>query len=142
MDQSDADPTEHYGDLFNSAAEWLGARYQLRGAKALKATLAELTASPHCYREILWLPAAELMLQGMTKPATMVRGASLKCPSLIEVAAWRRESGELTPTEAGAQRSVARYRRKAEQLLAQIGLAMDWLCSEDELSQAEELESQ
>jgi hypothetical protein len=127
MDQTDPDPTERYGDVFDSAAEWLGARYQLRGARALKATLAELTASPRCYREMLWEPAAELMVQGMTRPAIMVRNASLRCPSLIEVAAWRRDSGEPIPTEAGAERRVARYRKKAELLLRQVGLGLDWM---------------
>jgi hypothetical protein len=141
MDQiePDADPTERYGDMFLTVAEWLGARFQLRGAKALKATLAELTASPRCYREMLWEPAIELLMQGMSRPAVMVRDASLQCPSLIEVAAWRRESGEPIPTPAGAERRVARYRKQAEQLLHQIGLDLEWL-GEQELSRTESAE--
>ncbi len=82
------DQTEEFSQEFDSWAEWFAARYQLRGPKALKATLAELIATNECYRELLWQPAAELMVMGLRRPAIMVRNASRKCASITDIDAF------------------------------------------------------
>jgi hypothetical protein len=131
------DPTESYSGDFDSWAEWFAARYQLRGSKALKATLNELTATGQCYREEFWQPAAELMVMGLRRPATMVRNASLKCASLTDLDKfWPYNSGRDDPVNiravtASAERRIKDYRRKAELLLRQVGLGPDWLGEEE-----------
>jgi hypothetical protein len=131
------DLTEEYGQEFDSLAEWFGALYQLRGVKALKATLAELIASGECFRELLWEPAAELMAQGMSKPAIMVRDASLKCASVTDLDKFWPYSCEPNPAsnraaKASAEQQLKDYRSKAEPLLHLIGLSFDyWFGEED-----------
>jgi hypothetical protein len=131
------DPTEEYGDEFTSWAEWFAARYQLRGSKALKATLSELIATGECHREVFWQPAAELMVMGLRRPATMVRNASLKCASLSDLTQfWPYSSGRDDPVNiraatASAERRIKDYRRKAELLLRQVALGLDWLGKEE-----------
>jgi hypothetical protein len=121
------DPTESYSGDFDSWAEWFAARYQLRGSKALKAALSELVATGQCYREVFWQPAAELMVMGLRRPATMVRNASLKCASMTDLDKfWPYSSGRNDPTiikaaQASQQRRANRIRQRIEQLLGQAG---------------------
>jgi hypothetical protein len=85
MDEDRDDPTEHYYNSdFASWAEWFGARYRLRGAQALKATLAALAAEP-CPAEYLQEASAELAVLGLSKPAQLVAEAAVTCPSLTDL---------------------------------------------------------
>jgi hypothetical protein len=69
----------------------------------------------------------------------MVRNASLKCASLTDLDKFWPYSDYCAPdpvnikaARASAERRVSKLRRQAEQLLAQVGLGLDWL---GELSQ-------
>jgi hypothetical protein len=84
MDEDQDDPTAHYFNAdFASWGEWFGARYRLRGAQALKTTLAAVAAEP-CPAEYLQEASAELAALGLSKPAQLVAQAAITCPSLTD----------------------------------------------------------
>ncbi len=123
--------------------ETLGARfafdYQEDGAREFKKLMAAIVATGKFHREAMQTAAVELMLVRLPKVAKLVRHAAAKCPSIGNIEVFWPYSAEPDPVniraaQAGAERKLKNYRRKAELLLRQVGLGLDWLGGEEELS--------
>jgi hypothetical protein len=119
--------------------------YKHRGAKGLRACLAEYVATGICSRGRLQESASELAAMKLAKQGKLVAKAALRCPPMTDPRFCTYESPPSDPKimahwQRRQQYRADKVRRRIEQLLRQAGLDWSWLGeAETELPQSGEL---